>query len=411
MMQFIGKRHDNSRCGVVIDIGSGSVMASIVDATKGTHFPVIVWSQREQAPLRNIDSIEQASKAIMTSLVNVALALDTDGRRALRDYNPNLAPESMLVGISAPWTYTITRTISYNQDESFLISKDLLEDLIDTTEEKISSETGISGLAKEMNLSIITSSTLGILANGYRVKNPVGEKALSLNLSHSNVLVQKRIHDAIIEVHEKFFPKATLQSTSFMFLLYSAICEMSPSTYDLALIDITNEATEIGIVRDGVLSFCTHTPFGICSLAREVAEITKKPIVEIFGHLQSSSFTSFVRQLPPKQMEEVEMVFESYTEKLAEIFSQTGDYLAIPLHIFIHTDKRNEKLFEEIINKAFKRTLKVAPVASFVSDELIKRNKSLKQLEADGKLSTDTAMLVASYFFHKQPRHYDTNFL
>ena len=40
------------------------------------------------------------------------------------------------------------------------------------------------------------------------------------------------------------------------------------------LVDITNEGTELGIVRHNALQYSTHIPFGRASIAREIAAAT-----------------------------------------------------------------------------------------------------------------------------------------
>ena len=106
--------------------------------------------------------------------------------------------------------------------------------------------------------------------------------------------------------------------------------------------DITYEATEIGIVRDGILTYCTHTPFGSISLAREISEIANVPLHEAFGYLHTETPYAFLDTISKPKREDIEKAFDSYTEKVSALFHETGDTLSIPKNISLHADVKRD---------------------------------------------------------------------
>lgn len=401
-MSFFGLRDDAERYGVLIDVGSGSVLTAIIHSDPKLASPTIVWAHREHAPLRNIDTLEQSAKAVMTALVNCSMLLDAEGRKALYDYDRSATLTELQCSIAAPWSYTVTKTILYNQQQPFTVTAELLEDLTETINKKLETDLNENETIQNLGLQVVTRATMDILSNGYHVSHPEGEEANELTISRSSVVTQQYLVEALDEMRDKLFPNTHSRKTSFILMLYGLTRELLTQTYDICLVDVTYEATEIGVVRDGILHYCTHTPFGSFSLAREISAVTNVPLHEAFGYLHTEKPYSFLKNLPKEQQKEIEAVFESYTERISDLFKQTGDALSIPKQISLHADLKSESLFLDLIERAAKRNLRSEPYITPISHEIVR----LMQVgHPDGKtvqLPTDTAMLLSAQFFHKQ---------
>lgn len=399
-MKLFRRTRGGNSYGAIIDIGSGSVLVAIVHSNPNQSHPHIVWSHREQAPLKNIDSLEQSAKAVMTALVNASMLLDAHGREALRSYDSAARLSHMQCGIGAPWSYTVTKTLNYTQETSFTITEELIDELTRAVQDKISTELEANETLQQLGLQVIDRKPMDMLTNGYRVADPVGEEASQFLLAHANAVTQQHLIDAIEEMHEKLLPDTKMNMTSFALIFHTVTRDIFPNIFDVCLLDITYEATEIGIVRDGVLRYCTHTPFGLYSLVREISTITKVPLAEAYGYLQSEKPYAFMESLPATQVNEIEKVFENYTEKLAELLKETGDELSIPKHISIHTDRYCEGLFVDVVKKAVKRTVKSDPLVKPITGEII--SSLYTETTKDGSIKTpkDTALLLSAQFFH-----------
>ncbi len=396
-MSLFSLAKSSERIGVIIDVGSGSVLVAIVVSNSSKKKPVVVWSHREQAPLRTIDSMDQSAKSVMTSLINALLRFDGDGRRALRDYNKHTNVDEVQCCICAPWAYTVTKTITYTQDKPFEITKALLESLVESAEKSTRTELADNEAVSELGLTIVTRSTLDTLANGYRVKNPTQREATELSVSHVSVVTQEYLVEHLNDLRHKIFSDKPLHKLSYMLALYSVADELFGDGGDFSLIDVTYEATEIGVVRDGILTYSTHIPFGSFSLAREISHITSLPLLQSFQSLHEENPLSFMETLPQSQKNEIEIVFEAYTNRLVSLFAETGDELSIPKKIYLHSDKETESLFSSLITKAAAASIRSAPnlkpLSSLLTDLVEVENR---------ENNTDTAMLVAAKFFHTQ---------
>jgi hypothetical protein len=391
------------RHAVLIDVGSGSVLVSIVTSDPKKTHPDIVWARREYVPLRSVSAISRISKNVMASLVNAALLLETDGRRALADAGISEHDITHLsVTIAAPWSYTVTKTISYAKKEPFVISGEMLKELVDTAEKKVMEELSEKEAVSRLGLRIIARAAVEVLANGYKTWNLEGKKAVNVTLSQISAVAQAYLLNALDETKEKLLPRAQLKLHSFMMAYYCVIRELYPDTTECCLVDITFEATEIGVVRDGILRYCTHAPYGAYTLAREVAAITGVPLEEAYGYLKNDALrTNFEERCTKAQRDDLATLYRKYTERVTDLFHETGDSLAIPKTLFIHGNVHTESFFAPYIQNASKQATRDTHLVVSVTDALLKfRYEASEKERLDMETTIDTALLVSAQFFH-----------
>lgn len=395
MLLFSHTKKDE-RFGVIIDLGSGSAMVAVVVSKIGAETPTILWAKREVASLRNIENLHESSKSVMTALVNVLLEFETDGRQALQAYAPGAKFSTIQCSIAAPWSYTVSKKIHYSQDEPFEVSQELLEELTNAAEAQTKETLKEHEVANELGLTITSKATLHTIVNGYRVKNPRDKTATDLILVHTSVVVHSYLLDALKEIKQKVFFDTPLSIFSYALMYNCVSADLYQKGQNVALIDVTYEATEITIVRDGVLSYVTHTPYGLYSLARELAIITGDPLHEALKHLEEGQLDAYVERQPNSRQEEIETLFNSYIAKLQKLLKETGDELAAPRHMVLHTGVKTESLFSELLTTASKQASRTSPVIQPITSLLQKKFKTNESIVN----SEDTAMLLAAQFYH-----------
>ncbi len=364
----------------IIDIGSGSVGVAIVISDVHQAKPEIVWSHREYVLIKDITTTEVPLKEIRTSLINAFLRLGADGIKALTAHTPSLKITHVHTTIAAPWSYTITKTVQFKDENPFDITSQFIEELSTTASKQALATVLENEILQEHQLEIIDNQTTGIRINGYPVHHLLTTQARKVSLAHTTAITQKRILSVLEESAEKILPKATLTTHSFMFLYYSVLSYLNPDTTEACIIDITSEATEIGIIREGILTHTTHTAFGTFSIAREIAAICSIPKEEAYAYLKGD--LEFVqKKLSPEKLTELEVLFSSYEDKLTTLFKDTGDTLTIPKTMFLHTEIQTEAFFSTRIKNAAHNATgiqhNVHPVTSLLFDETDGHNTAL----------------------------------
>jgi len=386
----LGSHEKNRTCGVVIDIGSGSVGAAIVISDREEPKPEIIWSKREFVLIKNIDSTEVPLKEITTSLVNIFLQLGSDGMKALATTDKSLSIEKVQVTISSPWTYTVTKTINFTDEHPFIVDDEFIKELSNTAQKQAFTAVIENKVFQESQLGIIDNKTVGISINGYPVASPKNIKTREVSLAHITAITQNKILKVLEDSKNKLIPKATLSTHSFLYMFYDVLKHMNPDTAEACLVDVTSESTEIGIIRDGTLTHVTHLAFGTFSIAREIAALAKIPNNEAYTYLKGG-LSSVETKLSAPKAEELTTILESYEDKVAELFKITGDSLAIPKTIFLHTELATEAFFTKHISAAATKATSmhhnIHPITSILFE-----NSQQK----------DTALLLSAHYFHRE---------
>lgn len=408
-MSLFHSTNTTVRYGVVIEIGSGSVLVSIIKSDQALLHPDCIWSKREYAPRRTESNLVMSAKNVMTSLMNAMLLVESEGKKVLKEHDPAAHLYHIQVSISAPWSYTITKVINYTEEAAFTITNGLLQGLMDAAQKKITEELHENELATDLGLTIMTRATTDIQVNGYKIANPVGQTGESVTLTQVSAVAQAYLTESISDLQEKILPKATVERFSFMLMFHCIIRDLHHQMTEYCLIDITDEATEIGIVRDGILRYCTHTITGTSSLARSIAEALAIPIDEAHALLSEPYHTRALATLTGPRLEKLTAIFTEYRKAITALLHETGDTLSIPKTVFLHGGSQAEDFFCRQIEQAAKDATNSTHTVHRVTAELITADYTTDDAKTELNPAVDTALLVAAQFFHKQ--HHCNDFI
>jgi len=266
--------------------------------------------------------------------------------------------------------------------------EELVQQLVDTAQKQTLSSTLEGKTIEELGLKMIHNATVDIELNGYSVSKPVGSKSTSVSLAQVYELAQEKIIQTLQESEQKILPQAHSEIHSFMFMFYQVLKYLHPNTSEICLVDITSEATEIGIVRDNVLRHTTHIPIGLYTISREIALACGIPKEEAYS-LMKSGTDALESTYGQVKKAEIEAIFAAYEEKLGELFSQTGDSLSIPKTLFLHTSSNTEAFFSKCLKNGVKKATGGAHSVHLFTSELLGK-----------KEMTDTALALSAHYFH-----------
>lgn len=383
-MKLFGS-NSGGELSVLIDVGSASVMVAYVYKKSESAVPEIIWSQREHIPLRQNAQADQLAKNLLSALMNAAIALETTGRKAVEGVIPqHHSPKDIFVSVAAPWSYTINKTISYSTDDSFPVTKSLIDELEHTAATKTGEELEEQEVAYSLGLSITIQSTVAILANSYPIHATTGQQASSLAISRLTGVVQTFLVNTLKELRDKTFPNATLRIHPFMVAYYETLRALEPDSTEVGLVDVTYEATEIGIVREGVLQYCTHVASGAFSVAREMALEQNISTEEALGAIQNPGELHSA----PNQSQ-----IDRYEKALVDLFKETGDRLSVPKTVYLHAPGATYAFLEQRIINAGKNA---------TSGEMFVKPLTNTLTTSAGATTSqhDTSLQVSLWFFH-----------
>ena len=379
----LGKHGPDGKYAIILDIGSASVAAAIVASDSVTKENPVLYSHREWAVIKDA-STENPTRFIEEAILRLFLVLGNTGGAALKKYDPSARISYIQTSISAPWAHTITQQTEYENEETFKITDKLISNLVKDAQKQSMDNLKTTEFLKREGLEIITNKTLHMTANGYTIKDPRNLETNKLYISHSSGIASSKIVAAIKKHAEEVFPEAQLLLNTFLLTYYTAIRDIFPETAEMTLIDITGEATEVGIVRNEELTKVAHSLIGSQTLIRILSAKLKVPIATAKAFLQDNA-----PNMTDKQKIVAESVFEEYVEEVSNLLKSMGDILTVPSTMYLHTDKYSENFFKKYIAKASARATggihTVIPITK----------KILPEIETE-----DTAILLSSFVFH-----------
>lgn len=335
---------------IVLDIGSSTVGVAVI-CTHADGQAEIIWQHREYALLGNSTTQEQQLKNIKTALTNAFLEVSQHGSRALKESGHSTTISQIQATIAAPWSYTITKTITLKDEHPFEINKELVDELVESAKKQSKLVFSTNEVAKNLGLELTHGEVLNITANGYTVTNPMDQEVREVALSYIETAIAQEVTQTLQEAQDKFFPQASLTKQSTMYAFYLTMRNLRPNTSEVCLVDVTGEATEIGIVRDDVLLHTTHIPVGIYTLARQLAEASDTPKQETYGYMKDDP-EEILTRLPEKSRDDVLTVLQNYHKEISALFMRTGDKLTIPATMFMRSDGQTQKFFVDRLEKA-----------------------------------------------------------
>ena len=390
---MFGISKPDHRSAIAVDIGSSSVGVAVV-CLHADDTPEIIWEHREYNLIRSDASPAAQTKQIKTTLINAFLELSQIGMAALRNSGHSTDITEVQALISAPWSYTITKTINLKDEHPFTVTEDTLSELVESARKQSKLTFATNKLAAELGLVITHGDVINVAVNEYSVTDPTDQKGRTLSLSYLETAISEHIIETLEDTVNKFFPKAKQSNYSFMYAFYLTLKHMHPNTSEICLIDVTGEATEIGIVRDNTLKHTSFVSAGTYTIARDLAEACSIPKEEAYSYMKDSP-DEIVERLPKRSSDKVQEVLNSYQEHLADLFSRTGDILTIPKTIFLHTDVRTEEFFINQITRAAHAATGVTHTIHPFTTKVL-----------DHAESNDSAVLVAVNFLAKKEAYF-----
>jgi hypothetical protein len=280
---------------------------------------------------------------------------------------------------------------------------------MEAAQKKITEELKENEVASDLGLTIMTRATTDILANDYKTATPVGQTVSTLTLTQVSAVAQAYLTDAITDLQRKVLPQTSLERYSFMLMFHCIIRDLHHEMTEYCLVDVTFEATEIGIVRDGILRYCTHATAGISTIARRVASSLNIPLAEAYTFLKEPYHSEAMATLSEARRATIEDILAEYRESISSLFHETGDSLSIPKVIFLHGGQETEAFFVRHVAQAAQNATQSVHTTHLVTEELLTEHYSPAEKQALLEQAPDTALLVAAQFFHKQ--HHCSDFI
>lgn len=259
----------------IVDIRSGSIGIGIVASEISEATPTVVFETRIPLQFKDTPTPREYFKLAKATLSRIESHFKEEGTQQLLAFDSDAEISEVLVTCSSPWSHTVTRSIFFEKDEPFKVTKGLIADLVEEAEDESGTTHKESQIAGSAGFDVTDRRVTEMRANGYAVKDAVGHVVSSVQFSQISSLMATDITNLVYNFTARIFPKAKGQLRAYMSAFGSVMKEVDPDLKTFCAIDISGEATEIAVVKDGVVQQTTFIPYGTTTLIRNISRADK----------------------------------------------------------------------------------------------------------------------------------------
>ena len=382
-MFTLRKKEEEVSYGALIDVSSGSIGFSIIESKRSAPLPLVLYSDR--IPFRAYAGEQGDTRKVQEAILSTALTIAGEGLQALRAFAPGKMVDQVFLTCSSPWAYTIAEGVTYEAPEAFRVTKKVIDDLVHKAEEEMLAKVRNLAHTEGADFDVVERATVDISVNGYPVRNPFSVKGKVLALSHVAGLLPQSILRTVEEMQEKILPGAGLKVHTYMLVIYCVLRDVLPKVHSSCIINVTDDATEFGIVENDLLIANSCIRKGSGALAREA----RKPLADLRSQLLDAVPDA------PLSLDDFQPFATTYTAEVIAHLNEVLQHRTLPEDIIILTHKPYGPLFKEMIRKAVKEVTGVVHTITYVNEELL-------HIETDPHVHEYDAYLAGSArFFHK----------
>lgn len=223
---------------LVFNISSGRVAGAIVKFTERAGVSVQAYSQE------NI---------LMNQETALASAIDTLAKKLQKN---NLTKINRVFYLfSSPWSISQTKTIRIKEFKPFKVTHEYLDRLVSEQEEKFQTEIAVHG-------RIIEKKIIQVKINGYTVNQIENKLANDLELSVFSTVVPEKVLNLIETAVAKTFVVKQSWYHSSALAVFSVVRDLFPQQEDFIQLDLTEELTDLAIIKDGLIMSLASIPLG-----------------------------------------------------------------------------------------------------------------------------------------------------
>lgn len=173
-----------------------------------------------------------------------------------------------------PWMSAQKRSIKYKKDTPFLFTQELAEELI---EKELSLSFSKNIDYANHDVALLDRQTVGVYANGYPTRNPIGKEMKDLSIESLTSVISKVTKQSFIDVIERVFHRVP-EFTSNTFIRYQEVTKNLPHIDNAIVLDISGEVSEVLVIKDDHIKNIGSLPVGMHTIIRSLRDQLNIPI-------------------------------------------------------------------------------------------------------------------------------------
>ncbi len=327
MYKFLLFGYQRRKIVVLIDIGSASISAAYADITENTN-PIIYYSTRSSISLRDSMTKEDAVADALTKIIKDLLTIGAPIVR--HTIKRTIHINKIIISIAAPWQEVSVQTQQKVEKKAFRFTKYVMDDMV----AHISSHWAHGRV-------VTNSMVVSISLNGYPVTNPFNVKTKDAKIMVLNSYITKPLVERVNNIVEEAFHTDVLEITAFATIAYTVLRSLYPSERDMLIIDITGEATDIILSKNGILTDIAHTKRGL-NVLRKNAQDAGIRSTKSSGSFHSIEHTLLIdKEHNTRFTARMQQARSLWLQDVAQALQTLNAKYALPKTVFLLSDEES----------------------------------------------------------------------
>jgi len=267
----MNKKVSTKKYTIIFDIDSTSIAGAVVEYAYNSDKQLVqaqeIFGLRKDMSNGQEYSFEDFFKKTLKTFEEVAQKVHLQALFSL---------DEVYVNLSSPWMSSQKRSIKYTKKNEFIFTKKLADELIQKEIDQPLSK-NVDFYNHKVNL--FDRHTVGVFANGYPTRNPLGKKMFDLNIQSLTSVISSQTQEAFEHVVERAFHRKPI-FLSNTFVAYNALVNTLPDQDDAIIVDISGELTELFVVMSDHLKHISSIPIGVNHLIRDLSQSLSLPFLK-----------------------------------------------------------------------------------------------------------------------------------
>lgn len=325
---------------LLIDVGSGSVAAAIVEVATRVDTPSkITYAKRVALPKATEEKPEQATFASVTALIEPAF---THVHEAYTREHPRSRLEKITVVLHAPWIAVTTSDEAELYEKEVVISKKLIDELAQKAIAKVAAPATGESFEK-----VVVRTEL----NGYPTGKPIGKSAHRAHVITLTASAETSVLKMLRDELAKIFPGQQPTIRSSPHITINVLNPLARRTPHYCALDITSEASGILVVSSGKVQSFVSIPIGWRTLVRELAKKYMTTPEEATSRLRMAIEESCTGTDCMNVLSSLSDVAPQYTTLYAESFAKIAEKERMPSTLVVTAPPDMAPWFVELLSR------------------------------------------------------------
>ena len=336
---------------LVLNISSGSISGGIIKFTNEPGENIIYYS-KEQIPFQQDLSINRHYKLMFSSLGNLIKRIRTDGLKKIPSKNgKEIQLDKVYYIFSSPWSTSQTKIIRLNEKKSFKVTTDYINKKIDELEKQF--QIDVSKVGK-----IIEKKVIQVIINGYPVTDYENKLATNLEIAVFFTIVPEDVLQSIETELSKVFNIKNSWCHSSALSIFSLIRNLFPQNEDFIYIEVSEEITDVSVIKDNVITSNVSIPMGRNNYIRELSGALKvtPEIVDSMISIKNNKSHDELANL--KLSVTMDAVAQNWLTKIFDLLEGFKEKIYVPENLYLITSPDLASFLQDKLKKRdFKVTL------------------------------------------------------